>query len=69
MKACYYCIVVSVGDRMSRQGRKVVMQHKNVTPCLCKYTILYARDEFFSFLKILQVSSLLKELNGKLLLK
>lgn len=60
---------MSVGDRMSRQGRKVVMQNKNGTPCLGKYIILDARDEFFSFLKIFQVSSLLKKLNGKLFLK
>lgn len=59
-------VVVLVGARMGSKGRKPVMQHYKMTPGLNKYTILSARDEFFSFIKISCVSSLLKELNDKL---
>lgn len=45
------------------------MHHNKLTSCLYKYILLHAGDEFFSFIKRVYVSILLKEFNGKFFLK
>lgn len=57
-----------VGGRVE-MGEETCEASEEKTPCLYKYTYFMRETNLFHIIKMLQVSSLLKELNGELFLK